>query len=485
MARDKLATTSPQHLSLLNSVIQRSMPFLPASVTRTLVSHPRLLLLPFILSNFLVLRFLTRWLLPFVASQLVARSRIEITGGAILNPTADGVDMTMKGRVSEAGPIEAVIRFDGVVKLGYLGAEGDVVVVGEAVGMPPIHAVKGCAQLDAKVHVRITDHKAFGTFAETMMQSKIFELVLLADDITVLVMGVVPIRHVSMRKTLALKGLDALSDISIKEAVATSGTKDHILLSTTCEMQNPSDLSISMGDVVLGLYHEGVHRVGYVEMRDLVLAPGLNVVTCVAKYSPQTTEQARSGRLLLGQYVTGQPSTVTIRGSLTTSTPFAYFGPALASLDVTTILPGETRKMITRTQLVIDPFRLATLQSATRLEIFNPMEAPVSILWMKGRVTCRGEVIGTLDEDLVARNQVVVVPAGQFVMTGTMGMRLQISKSAVTAIMAAGFSGGKTRSGAAGLTLFDVDVESTLGCMVGQYSVDLDYRQEGVPVGLF
>ncbi|KAJ3158986.1 hypothetical protein HDU86_002155 [Geranomyces michiganensis] len=475
-------------------------PFSLAEMTSALVASPwraflaafpyspRLLLIPFLLSNLLVVRFLVRRLLPFVASKLVAASAIRISSASIGNPQQNTIDMAMKGSVSNAGPIHAVIRFNAPVKLAYEDpVSGETVVVGEADGMPCIDARGGRAVLDAKVHVRITDPAAFGVFSRTMVQQADFELVLVADDITVLVFGVVPIHHVTMRKKLAMKGLNGLRDIKILNAVATQGTTDYIRLSTTCEMRNPSDLTIAMGDVALDLFHEGMHRVGSVEMRDLILRPGLNVIKCSAKYAPGTPDQARSGRTLLGRYVTGEASDVTIRGSLTHSTPFAYLAPALASLNVAAVLPGETRKMIRRTQLVIDPFRLATLQSATRLELSNPMQAPVSILWMKGRVVCRGEIIGNLDEDLAAKNAIVVVPPQGTVTTATMGMRLRVSSAAVAAIMAAGLAGGGGSGSppAGGLTLFDVDVESTLGCRVGDYSVELDYRQEGVPVGMF
>ncbi|KAJ3153608.1 hypothetical protein HDU89_000650 [Geranomyces variabilis] len=449
---------------------------------------PRLLLVPLLLSNLLFVRFIVRWLLPFVASKLVAASTIRISSASIGNPQEDTIDMAMKGDVSNAGPIHAVIRFNAPVKLAYEDpVSGETVVVGEADGMPCIDARGGRAVLDAKVHVRITDPAAFGVFSRTMVQQTDFELILVANDITVLVFGVVPIHHVTMRKTLAMKGLNGLRDIKILSAVATQGTAEYIRLSTTCEMRNPSDLTIAMGDVALDLFHEDLHRVGSVEMRGLVLQPGLNVIKCSAKYAPETPDQARSGRKLLGRYVTGEASAVRIRGSLAHSTPFVYLAPALASLNVAAVLPGETRKMIRRTQLVIDPFRLATLQSATRLELSNPMQAPVSILWMKGRVVCRGEVIGHLNEDLAAKNAVVVVPPQGTVTTATMGMRLRVSSAAVAAIMAAGFAGGGGGASppAGGLTLFDVDVESTLGCRVGDYSVELDYRQEGVPVGLF
>ncbi|KAI8905665.1 hypothetical protein DFJ77DRAFT_514742 [Powellomyces hirtus] len=448
--------------------------------------YPRLLILSVLLSNYIIS---TRWLLPLIATKLVERSTIRITGGSIENPQDGTVDMKMKGQVTDAGPIDASIRFNGPVKLGYEDVDGEIVVVGEAEGMPAIDARGGSASLDASVRVRITDTAAFGLFAETMVQSQEFELVLMADDMTVLVMGVLPIHHVQMRKTLVMRGLDGLSDIQILTAVATKGTSDYIELSTSCVLHNPSDLTIAMGDVVLEMFHT-VHCVGSVEMKDLCLQPGKNVVSCSAKYAPQTAEQARAGRALLGQYVTGAASKVTIKGSLTKSTKFDYLAPALASLNVTTTLPGEQRKMITRTQLVIDPFRLAMLQSATRLELFNPMEAPVSILWMKGRVVCRGEVIGHLNEDLAAKNQIIVVEPNQHQLTGTMSMRLRISPAAVTAIMAAGFAGGGKGSAPAalphsGMTLFDVDVESTLGCRVGDYFVELDYQQETVPVGIF
>ncbi|KND03927.1 uncharacterized protein SPPG_01376 [Spizellomyces punctatus DAOM BR117] len=467
------------------------------------LSVPRLLL-TILLSHLLITRLLLRRLLPFIAQRLINRSVLTITNATITDPQKDRLVMCMKGRVENAGPLPAKIEFLGPVKLCVdddrsLGAgkrrvvvEGGrrLVIIGEADGMPAIStSTSGSADIDAKVTVRILDTQAFAAFAKTMMESTKFSLTLLATDIKVVSFNL-PIYSTKLLKTVTLKGLQNLNQIQILKAVTTGGTPTHITLSTTCEIYNLSDITLSVGTVTLALYHEDIYQVGTVEMNNLTLQPGTNRITATAAYSPQTTPATQSGRKLLASYVTNTPATVTIRGTQT-STPISYLRPALQSLSVTTILPPESRKMIEKTQLVIDPFRLTTrLQSATKLVLFNPMLAPVTILWMKGTVTCRGEVVGNLDEDLQSRNEMVVLAPETSVQTGIMGMRLRIAPGALGAILTAAIAEGRgdgqtqTPNQDGGIKLFEVDVESTIGCRVGQYEVVIDYRQEGVPVGL-
>ncbi|TPX58551.1 hypothetical protein SpCBS45565_g07951 [Spizellomyces sp. 'palustris'] len=466
------------------------------------LSVPRLLL-TILFSHLLITRLLLRRLLPFIAQRLINRSVLTITNATITDPQKDRLVMCMKGHVENAGPLPAKIEFLGPVKLCVeddrsFGAgkrrvvveDGRrLVIIGEADGMPPITTSSGSADIDARVSVRILDTQAFAAFAKTMMESTKFSLTLLATNLKVVAFNL-PIYSTKLLKTVTLKGLQNLNQIQILKAVTTGGTSTHITLTTTCEIYNPSDITLSVGTVTLALYHEDIYQVGTVEMNNLTLQPGTNRITATAAYSPQTTPATQSGRKLLASYVTNTPATVTIRGT-PTSTPISYLRPALQSLSVTTILPPESRKMIQKTQLVIDPFRLTTrLQSATKLVLFNPMLAPVTILWMKGTVTCRGEVVGNLDEDLQSRNEMVVLAPETSVQTGIMGMRLRIAPGALGAILTAAVAEGRgdgrkeTADQDGGIKLFEVDVESTIGCRVGQYEVVIDYRQEGVPVGL-
>lgn len=506
------------------NALSKQTPLLPAlliATTMTLTSAPLLRIMKYIqslslprfvfylfFSHYIVFRLFARRILPFIAQRLIDRSNIVVTEASIENPRADRLMMRMKGMVTDAGPLPATISFNGPVQLAFEedieDEEDDVedeklasnsndmrirkrmIVIGEADDMPPITAIGGKAELDSTVQVRVTNPEAFGQFSKIMMQSTTFSLTLIAPSLMITSLGL-PIHHVTLKKTITMKGLQSLPDIKILTALTKGGTKDHILLSTTCEITNPSDMTLSMGDVSLSLLHDS-QQVGTVFMNDMILKPGKNTMTATAHYAPKTTAQTASGRTLLAQYVTGKPSTVTITGS-PTSSPYVYLLPALESLHSTTTLPGEPRKMIIRTHLVVDPFMALKLQSATKLVLFNPMDAPITVLYMTGNVTCRGEDMGTLNEDLVARNEVIVLPPTTRKTTGVMGMKLKLSRGMLGAVLGA-MGGEKERDGVkeeneGGIPLFEVDVESTIGCLVGEYRVEIDYRQEGVPVLLF
>ncbi|KAI9014634.1 hypothetical protein BC832DRAFT_545994 [Gaertneriomyces semiglobifer] len=457
------------------------------------LSLPRLLLAA-LMSHYLLTRWVFRRILPFIAQRLIDQSDLVVESASIGELEKDKLVMSMKGKVTGAGPLPATITFTGPVKLcyeepvegGVSGKSARLVTFGETDTMPPIEARNGEAVLDSAMLVRVTNVAAFGAFSQRMMQSTTFHLVIVAEHLTVTSLGL-PIKHVILRKRIMMKGLQNLSKITIRAATAVGGTHEAILLRTTCDIYNPSDMNMSMGDVSLHMIHED-EPVGIVIMDNMSLRPGNNTITATAKYCPQTLAAHKSGRRLLAQFVTGELSTVSIAGHQE-STPFKYLLPALASMRVTTTLPGDGRKMILGTRLIIDPFRLAVkLQSATVLELFNPMDAPVTVLWMTGTVTCSGEVIGGIDEDLRKTKQTFVIPPNDSVTTGIMGMKLRVSPSAFAALIAA----GRTQSNAPSenaqtsrkMKLFEVDVESTIGCLVGEYETVIDYSQEGVPVGL-
>ncbi|KAI9106019.1 hypothetical protein DFS34DRAFT_601875 [Phlyctochytrium arcticum] len=572
---------------------------LPFRLLQFIPGYPRLLafLLPLLLPLFLFRR-----ILPFIAQRLINASTLVVDEVEIGQVERRRMTMRMKARVGSAGAIPARIDFLGPVKLcveDYGTRSGSLVgvsddgkttrattppsprvvifeggkrlrVIGEADGMPSLTTDHtGSAVLDASVSVRVLDAAAFGAFAKTMLDSTKFSMTLVAPAVRVTALGV-PIQHIKLVKTIYLRGMQRLSQIRILTAATVGGTPEHIQLMTTCEMVNVSNVTVGMGDVELGLYHEDLYRVGTVRMRNLVLAPGVNVIKAEAEFRPTVDAVLRnatrdlpdasdhdtkslfaaataSGRRLLNSYATNVPCTVTIRG-LPTSTPIPYLLPALSGLSVSTILPPESRKMILRTQLVIDPFRIAyKLQSAAKLVLFNPFQCNVTIKWMKGSVTCRDQPVGTLDENLEERNEMIELGPEAKVVSGVLGMRLRLSTASVGAVLGAAMQGagggvasqaattaGKTMNGTAvkaqgrisaaststlptplanssapgspsppgatssttpaasstatgaderpGLTLFEVDVVATLGCRVGDYDVELDYHQEGVPV---
>lgn len=108
---------------------------------------------------------------------------------------------------------------------------------------------------------------------------------------------------------------------------------------------NPSNITIVTNEVAFGLAFEQ-QLIGTVNIGDLLLIPGANLLGTQVHYAPTGGASTIAGEHLLENYVQGVVSNVSIVGTPNT-TPYGSLQQALGSIVIQTTIPPLQQPLIT------------------------------------------------------------------------------------------------------------------------------------------
>jgi hypothetical protein len=108
---------------------------------------------------------------------------------------------------------------------------------------------------------------------------------------------------------------------------------------------NPSNITIITNDVAFGLEFQS-QLIGSVNIGDLLLIPGANLLGTQVHYAPTGGASTTAGEHLLENYVQGVVSNVSIVGTPNT-TPYGSLQQALGSIVIQTTIPPLQQPLIT------------------------------------------------------------------------------------------------------------------------------------------
>ncbi|CAG8529027.1 4934_t:CDS:2 [Ambispora leptoticha] len=314
----------------------------------------------------------------------------------------------------------------------------------------------------------------FQDFSEhlTMDSSVVMTMKGSANSIASTSIGEVEIKGIKFIVDTQLQGLQGLQvkPATINSLSVTGGTKDYMIINLSVTLFNPSNVKISMGDVILDLYFQG-QKVGQVLMNNFILDRGSNTINLVAHFGPNGDKAIAAGRILLDAFMKGDSNTVGIQGS-PQSTEIGSLQKALAGLKLSTSMPGlkSDQPILVRSRFTINFGSVFTKQGTASVDAYNPLDTTIKFLKMKATITYKGQVIGTLDQDLTSSP--IAIPPKQVMTTRDLNLTLQISLTAIQSLFA-GISGDLA-----------TDITSTIVLAIGDYVTEIDYAQNQVPTGL-
>ncbi|KAI7857202.1 hypothetical protein BDC45DRAFT_501916 [Circinella umbellata] len=209
--------------------------------------------------------------------------------------------------------------------------------------------------------------------------------------------GNITLSGISFEVPTALHGLQFLNSTPtvINGIDVTGGTPENLLLSINVSMDNPSDFSISTGDVGFAFLASN-EQLGNVQLSNLKLERGTNAVTAVSTFDPK---KSPVGQNLLSTFVMGQNNDVTIAG-YDGSTGIASLANALGAITIGTSLPGLKEKLIKGSKLTVLPTSPKDGIVNVQVSIGNPFSAGLSITTVKSSVTYKGMPVGNIDQDI-------------------------------------------------------------------------------------
>lgn len=175
----------------------------------------------------------------------------------------------------------------------------------------------------------------------------------------------------------------------------TGGTSENLLLSINVTMDNPSDFSMSVGDVNFAFIANN-EQLGNVVLSNLTLERGVNHKTASATFNPKVSQ---NGQNILSQFVMGKNNGVSI-GGFNGSTAVASLATALGAIKIDTTLPGLTSPLIQGGKLTVMDTSPKDGVVGVQVSIANPFSASMAITKVVTSATYKGLPVGNINQDI-------------------------------------------------------------------------------------
>ncbi|KAL0075855.1 hypothetical protein J3Q64DRAFT_1811555 [Phycomyces blakesleeanus] len=194
-----------------------------------------------------------------------------------------------------------------------------------------------------------------------------------------------------------LHGLQFLNSSAtvINSLDVSGGTSEGLELAISVTMQNPSDFSISTGDVSFNMLADST-KIGLVQLNNLVLQRGANTIVATASFDPMSSDV---GKNLLSTFVMGKDNAVSI-GGYEGSTAIASLADGLAKINLDTTLPGLNATLIQSTALIVLPASPSNGVVNVKVALANPFTTGLSITKIVSSVSYQGMPVGNIDQDI-------------------------------------------------------------------------------------
>ncbi|KAI8149169.1 hypothetical protein BJV82DRAFT_663501 [Fennellomyces sp. T-0311] len=187
----------------------------------------------------------------------------------------------------------------------------------------------------------------------------------------------------------------------VLSTAVTGGTKEYIIVSTKIAMTNPSQITITLGDMILDVYmNEFNAKIGDVTIKDTTIVPGTNHMD--AEMHMYSDNHQALGQLL-SNYMTGATAPLTVRGT-EKSTSIASLKDGLSTVNLQTSITGITDKLVVGA-VVYPHIGITEISANTAVTLYNPLQTPFTLISVKADITSINAAgksfnVGTIDYNL-------------------------------------------------------------------------------------
>ncbi|KAG0018124.1 hypothetical protein BGZ81_010390 [Podila clonocystis] len=263
-------------------------------------------------------------------------------------------------------------------------------------------------------------HETFNAFSKILTTGPgvSFFLAGTADTVAETAAGAVTIPGVQVNVQSTMVGMNlnaggaAITNISI-----TGGTPQYLEIHQNVVLQNPSGLTVKVGEVGFNIGYAG-HAMGRAVVANMVLVPGANTLPAIFHLTPDS-DAVRDA--FLSGFVAGASFTLDVAGGAD-STTVASLKDAMASVKLSSTISGITDKLI-GPGTAAEPGLLEMLQllhpraTPVQVMIYNPFDTPLYIKRMTANNVWSGKDFGVIDQDVG-----MTVPAKSSVLSPTVTM---------------------------------------------------------------
>ncbi|KAG0334092.1 hypothetical protein BG004_000562 [Podila humilis] len=337
------------------------------------------------------------------------------------------------------------------------------------------------AYTDQPLNVDDGHHETFNAFSKVLTTGPgvSFFLAGTADTVAETAAGAVTIPGIAVNVQSTMVGMNLnAGGASITNISITGGTPEYLEIHQNVVLQNPSGLTVKVGDVAFNIGYAG-HAMGRAIVSNMVLVPGANALPAVFHLTPDA-DAVRDA--FLSGFVTGASFTLDVAGGAD-STDVASLKDAMASVKMASTITGISDKLIgpgTAAQAGLLEMMQIFHERVTPVQvaIFNPFDTPLYIKHMTAKNVWKGIDFGTIDADVG-----LTVPAKSTVLTASVNM---ISpKGAEFLVTVLKFVGANPGLIIGQTVAVPFDITATIVASVGGqngYTGNVQYAQMNTPI---
>ncbi|KAL0956087.1 hypothetical protein HGRIS_002255 [Hohenbuehelia grisea] len=286
-----------------------------------------------------------------IAQHLVDGSKLQFNEANITNVSNDGFDLSLRGSLTDAGPLDALISFVEPVTVTWQGH--DIAKI----DLPPVCAAAndGVPDYQTKARLTITDNAQFTTFATALLHDESFEWTISTTKLRVQALGTI-FDNVALSKKVSFKAFNGLPGVTISNfKLPADDPAGGIHIETDSTIPSPAQLGIDLGTVGFETFFDGVD-LGPLSGSGLFLAANsITPLHLSGRIKPQSgSDLATIGNLFSG-YLAGKNQTLIAKGDSIqpegSGGPVGWLSDAFKTLELSVILPGEQFEVITAIQL--------------------------------------------------------------------------------------------------------------------------------------
>ncbi|KAG0182429.1 hypothetical protein DFQ28_010921 [Apophysomyces sp. BC1034] len=234
-------------------------------------------------------------------------------------------------------------------------------------------------------------HPAFDTFVEllTSKPSLSFGLSGSANSIADTAVGALKLNNIGFDVQTSLAGFanfGGKNDILSLEVVG--GTKDYVLINLVVAFNNPSQITITIGDISFSTFmNEFNADIGNVFLQNVVIKPGMNQFNSVFHLGGSNSKAVAQ---MLGDYLTGAKVPLTIKGT-TQSTKIASLQSAFSTVQLATEMTGIQANLIAGVKVSVTGAVITSKMATSYVTLQNPLKTQYSITQVQATVVFNGK----------------------------------------------------------------------------------------------
>ncbi|KAJ3354301.1 hypothetical protein GGF32_002602 [Allomyces javanicus] len=335
-----------------------------------------------------------KWIVPAVAQKLLDASHMAILAMTMQSPTPKSVQSGLTAQLRDTGPLPTVLKMTKPMRILYKDRVVALASVPRPTSVPPNG---GIVNMDADM--QIADADGMAQFCTDLVMARDEVPFTMSGDggITIaLFNGHVLIPGLSLTKTVSLRGMAGLADMTIESVDLVDSTATDLIMECVCTVMNPAPVAMNSGTVrftmttpALVASDPDAPPIAHVAMPDMTLVPGMNRLSArcsMPRPHPATVAHhgaRQAGIRLLSRFLTNRSSPVLVRGDSADAAP--YLTPAIRAVQVATVLPPmPPMPLLIQTTMQLSQVSLVAQIAPAKLTMCNPFAVPMTITRMRG-----------------------------------------------------------------------------------------------------